>query len=213
MLGKENLDATLKDLANKKLDVAGDTLVTGENGTYFFEIKDANNQVAAWLKLNKGPFSVDLVKTTTNDLKKVVYVTDDKKNTEIFGQSFFNQTSATTSAVITTNGANNTNTKMTLTIAYDGMSGNSSFDVSSAEITLSIELGGPSRIDYWNLTAASIKLVTTVDTIPTSINLDLTPKFGYSSSIADIACATGYGVCAPLGLCWSCDDEVMRPNN
>ena len=51
---------------------------------------------------------------------------------------------------------------MTLTIAYDGndkgpnhaanndeypgMSGNSSFDVSSAEITLSIELGGPSRM-------------------------------------------------------------------
>ena len=45
----------------------------------------------------------------------------------------------------------------------------------------------------------------------------------------DFACTTGYGICAPLGLCWSCNDQVeysqlqhrgmcvvfqvMKPNN
>ena len=27
------------------------------------------------------------------------------------------------------------------------------------------------------------------------------------------ACTTGYGICAPLGLCWSCTDQVLRAKN
>merc|ERR1711874_220644 len=47
-----------------------------------------------------------------------------------------------------------------------------------------------------------------------NFTVNLTPaKFGYSPHAPDFACTTGYGICAPLGLCWSCNDQVMKPNN
>ena len=45
---------------------------------YFFEIKDADGQVAARLNLTQGPFNMTWVKTKTNDKGQVVYVTNDK---------------------------------------------------------------------------------------------------------------------------------------
>jgi len=209
-LQKENLDENLKRAAESKL--AEDVPTTeGFVYPYFFEIKDASNQIAARLNLTKGPFSVDLVKTVMNDKKKVVYLKNDKNGIKIFGTSLFNQTTPTTSAVVTGTGENGTN--IDVTFAYAGMTAGSTFIVQSAEIKFSIELGGPTRVDYWNITTASISVNSTVNGTATTLTQDVTPKFGYSPHTSDFACTTGYGICAPLGLCWSCDDQVMKANN
>lgn len=42
--------------------------------------------------------------------------------------------------------------------------------------------------------------------------VDLTPKFWILFVTHLILPCTGYGICAPLGLCWSCNDQVMKPN-
>jgi len=208
----ENLDDTLKKVAEKSNLVEG--AAASDDGfvyPYFFEIKDATDIIAARLNLTKGPFSLDLVKTKTNDKKKVVYVTNSKNQINVFESFFFNQTAAKTSAVVTGSGENGT--QIEVTIAYDGMTGNKTFVVKSAEIKATIELGGPTRVDYWNITTASITVNSTVNGTATNLVVDLTPKFGYSAHSSDFACTTGYGICAPLGLCWSCNDQVMKPNS
>merc|ERR1711892_1621367 len=75
----ENVDDTLKRAAENTLAV--DVPVVSDDGfvyPYFFEIKDAEGQIAARLNLTLGPFSLDLVKTKLNDKKKVDYVRNAK---------------------------------------------------------------------------------------------------------------------------------------
>jgi len=211
----ENVDDTLKRAAENTL--AEDVPVVSDDGfvyPYFFEIKDAEEQIAARLNLTQGPFSLDLVKTKLNDKKKVDYVRHAKYFNQIavFEKSYFNTTAANTSAVVT-GGENGTASTIEVTIAYDGMTAGNTFVVESAVIKATIELRGPSKKDYWNITTASITVKSTVNGTATNLEVDLTPKFGYSPHSADSSCTTGYGICAPIGLCWSCNDQVMKPNN
>ena len=74
--------------------------------------------------------------------------------------------------------------------------------------------------DYWNITNITLSLAANINlTTVTSQSwtmLDLSPRSSYNSptqySISP-ACTTGFGICAPLGLCWSCTDQVLRPHN
>ena len=71
--------------------------------------------------------------------------------------------------------------------------------------------------DYWNIT--NITLTMSADLNSTSVSwtkLDLSPKPSYNTpTVASIspACTAGFGICAPLGLCWSCTDQILRPYN
>ena len=75
--------------------------------------------------------------------------------------------------------------------------------------------------DYWNITNITLTMsaninITNVTSTETWTSLDLTPRFSYNQPTEysmTPACTTGYGICAPLGLCWSCTDQVLRPNN
>lgn len=73
--------------------------------------------------------------------------------------------------------------------------------------------------DYWNLTSASLSTLTGTynktaagtgnETEAVNLkDLDLTPQFSYSNSSHDYGCESGAGLCAPVGLCWSCGDQV-----
>ena len=73
--------------------------------------------------------------------------------------------------------------------------------------------------DYWNLTAASLSTLTGTynktaagtgnETEAVNLtDLDLTPQFSYTNSSHDYGCESGAGLCAPVGLCWSCGDQV-----
>jgi len=210
----ENVDDVLRRAADDSLADNENTVVDPDAFVYpyFFEIKDASGQVAARLNLTQGPFNITWVKTTTNDKGQVVYVTK-KGQIDIMESILFNDTVPTTSAVVTGSMENGTGV-IDITIAYQGMSAGADYVVSGAVIKASIELGGPTRTDYWNITSASISVDYTANETASNITVDLTPaKFGYSPHAADAACTTGYGICAPKGLSWSCTDQVMRPNN
>lgn len=210
----ENVDDVLRRAADDSLAENENTVVDPDAFVYpyFFEIKDASGQVAARLNLTQGPFNLTWVKTTTNDKGQVVYVTK-KGQVDVMDFSLFNGTVPTTSAVVTGSMENGTGV-IDITIAYQGMSAGADYVVSGAVIKASIELGGPTRTDYWNITSASISVDFTANETASNITVDLTPaKFGYSPHAADAACTTGYGICAPKGLSWSCTDQVLRPNN
>jgi len=213
-----NVDDTLKKAAEDNLAESENDVVDPDAFVYpyFFDIKDASGQVAARLNLTLGPFMLDWVKTTKKDAKgKVTYVTNplNKNQISIFGNSTFNETTPTTSAVVT-GGENGTAEVIDITISYEGMSAGVTYVVNKAVITASIELGGRTRTDYWNITTAAITIEGKLNGTDSNFTVNLTPaKFGYSPHAPDFACTTGYGICAPLGLCWSCNDQVMKPNN
>jgi len=177
----ENVDDVLRRAADDSLAENENTVVDPDAFVYpyFFEIKDASGQVAARLNLTQGPFNLTWVKTTTNDKGQVVYVTK-KGQVDVMDFSLFNGTVPTTSAVVTGSMENGTGV-IDITIAYQGMSAGADYVVSGAVIKASIELGGPTRTDYWNITSASISVDYTANETASNITVDLTPaKFGYS---------------------------------
>merc|ERR1712142_426165 len=214
MMGGERLDETLKKDAKSRLESSEDIVVDPDKFVYpyYFEIKDTTDQIRAKLNLTRGPFSLDLVKTVQNDKKtQVVYVKDSKNQVNVFETSYLNETTPTTSAVLTETGENGTQVELTFT--YTGMTGGKTFKVESAEIKMTVQLGGPTKIDYWNVTTASLSVNSTVNGTEANMTVNLTPQFGYTKNPSDFACTTGFGICAPMGLCWSCNDQIMKPND
>jgi len=213
----ENVDDILKRAAEDSVADSENVVVDPDTFVYpyFFEIKDSSGQVAARLNLTQGPFKLEWVKTKKNDQGKVVYVTD-KGQVQVFGNSTLNGTTPTTSAVVSGSVENGTGV-IDVTISYEGVnagSSDSSYVVTGAVIKASIELGGNTRKDYWNITSASIDVNYTAEGTDSNITVNLTPaKFGITDHPADAQCTTGYGICAPKGLCWSCNDQVMKPTN
>jgi len=228
----EDLDHMMKREAEKQLDLE----VTGSDGKknvtkiklepYFFEIKDGNNIVAR-MNLTKGAFRVDLVKTKKKDDFGLIKLEKSKLASYIF-----NATNPKITAKKTVTPGENPKvsnaTKIDVTFTYDETSvnqtgnkdntTNTKFEVQTAELKFTIEWGaGPqflTRGDYWNMTSATLTLKGKVnDTDKTFDSLNLTPKFSYSGSPSDSACGTGYGICAPVGLCWSCNEQVLKPND
>ena len=44
----------------------------------------------------------------------------------------------------------------------------------------------------------------------TDESLDLLSRTGVTNSAADVICGRGYTTCAPKGLCWACDAQVVN---
>jgi len=204
-----------------------------KNGTkiklepYFFEIKDGKDIVAR-MNLTKGAFRVDLVKTKKKDDLGLIKLEKNK-----VANYTFNATNPKIIAkkTVTVNDPSDptalNSTKIDVTFTYDETSvditntkdarTNTTFEVETAELKFTIEWGSPktlTRSDYWNMTSASLTLKGKVNGTEKAFDsLDLTPKFSYSGAPSDSACGTGYGICAPVGLCWSCNEQVLKPND
>lgn len=190
---------------------------TSQDYLYFFEIKDTAGQTVARLNLTQGPFYAELVKTTKNEAGMIVYVMDGSRELKYGRYNFTGKpasVSATKSETITEHG---NSTKLEITFSYkESGSNNTLFDVQTAELKMRVEWGVPARLDYWNITSINLTLKANVNSTSKSLEVDLTPRFSYNTpteySISP-ACTTGYGICAPLGLCWSCTDQVLRAKN
>jgi len=188
---------------------------------YFFELKDG--EVAARLNLTQGAFVVELVKTTKNSLNQIVYEMDDKdkRKIKVYGNYTFNKSQpkidVKKSVTPAASGESFNKTKIDVTFTYtekpEDKNKNDTLELTSAELKLTIEWGIPTRHDYWNITAAQLTVNAKIDSTDQKVETDLTPKFSYSGLPGDSACTNGYGICAPVGLCWSCDDQVLKPNN
>ena len=78
------------------------------------------------------------------------------------------------------------------------MTGGKSFKVESAEIKMTVQLGGPTKMyehvfkqvkqlftsfsDYWNVTTASLSVNSTVNGTEANMTVNLTPQFGYTKN-------------------------------
>jgi len=210
---RENPDDVLNSRAAsnglpEKNNVVSDS---SNNYPYFFEIKDVNEQIRARLNLTKGPLTLELVKTTKNDKNVITLVKEDKnpRKVKIFGTSFLNKTTPKTSAEVNGDG-----TDINIKISYNDMpSDDDTYKVTNATLQFNVHIGGPTKRDYWNITSAKIVVDSNINGTNMSLTVDLTPKFSYTSYSADSACTTGYGICAPMRLCWSCNDQVMKTSN
>jgi len=225
----DNLDERFKREAEKQLESTN--IVVNNNGTktklepYYFEIKDGNDTVAR-MNLTKGAFRVDLVKTKKKNDLGIIKLEKSQVANYTFNAA---NPKITAKKTVTVNDPTNpkalNSTKIDVTFTYDETSVNykapndssTKFEVETAELMFTIEWGSPktlTRADYWNMTSATLTLKGKVNgTEKTFDSLNLTPKFSYSGAPSDSACGTGYGVCAPIGLCWSCNEQVLKPND
>lgn len=110
---------------------------------------------------------------------------------------------------------NGTNT-LALTIKYKDFDDNSptgytpaGLKLTGAELTMIVTTEGTTRKDYWNMTSASLSLTGSMNGSTLPASSDVTPKSGYTW--AEPACTAPYGICAPIGLSWTCGDQVLAP--
>lgn len=172
---------------------------------FFYNITDGDS-VLAYLNLTKAPILLDLVKIGDKGL-----VRNEKNDLQIFGKSLLSVV-----PTITASSAPLGSQKViTAKLAFkDVPEIDKSFSVKTADIDFTIQVGGPSRTDYWNLTSMQLSLTFTVNgSAPETLNVNLTPRFGFTSRKADTACESGYGICAPLQTMWTCRDQVLKQVN
>jgi len=198
------------------------------NGTgypYFLEINNTVGEVLARLNTTRGPLSLDLVRTAAKTGGYEMNSTDRyKRDIAVLGRHAFtaDHCDVLPTAVRSSTGKNGTKLEITLQYKMTNQTKDAVFTVEKATVKLTIEWGVPSRADYWNLTAASLSTLTGTynktaagtgnETEAVNLkDLDLTPQFSYTNSSHDYGCESGAGLCAPVGLCWSCGDQVLRP--
>jgi len=104
--------------------------------------------------------------------------------------------------------------KINIVMKYTGVSGKGTFSVHDAKITLEISTKVPIFSDYWRLSKANLDMNYSLEgsaaTLPT---LNILPRFGYSIQPADMQCGTGFSVCAPRLLSWTCGNNVLQKVN
>jgi len=191
-----------------------------DNQTNFFEIKDdATNEIVARMQLSQGAFLVNLVKMKNDTTTHVVNFEMDGRRVKSYGNYTFNKTEPTISAKKTVKQdeeakTNSTKIDVTFTYTEQPLNDSSDFQVQTAEFKFTIEWGwlaDVTRGDYWNLTSAGVTLTGKIGG-SSSLTADLTPRFSYTGKAGDTACTTGYGTCAPVGLCWACSNQTLAPN-
>jgi len=186
-------------------------------GPYFYEIKDASKAIVARLQTKKA-FFVELVKTAKSDnsSKVIKYVKDGRKIKQ-FGNYTFDTSNPVITAVKTVvNTTDETSTKINITFTYTEKANDSSnavLKVQDAELKFTVQWGLPTRRDYWNITSVTLSMNALVNKTSQKFAVDLTPKFSYTGLPGDNACTNGYGLCAPVKLCWTCTDQILKPND
>lgn len=207
-----------EDFKSKVVDLNSNSTTVG-NFSNFYEIEDSTGMIVARLVLTQGPFFVELVKTK-NESGVLSYVTSEKsRQIHQFGNYSF--TSERPKVTATKSGAGKNGTELEITFSFtENTSSSEAFNVKTAELKMTVEWGVPVRMDYWNMTNITLSMSADINitdvTSQTWTNLDLSPRFSYNTpsehSISP-ACTNGYGICAPIGLCWSCNDQVLKPHN
>jgi len=191
---------------------------------YFFEIKDkAGKDVVARLNLTQGAFYMDLVKTKKEEGSNVISYEMKNRQVLSYGNHTFNTStpafSATKTVVNMTDASGNVignSTKLDISFAYtEANTSSGPFVVDTAELKMTLEWGNPGKValGYWNITSISATVAAKLNGSATNFNVDLTPRFSSTGRPADSSCETGYGICAPVNLCWSCGDQVLKPGN
>jgi len=107
----------------------------------------------------------------------------------------------------------NSTQELTLKIKYSELSYNKTASPNytlptSVSLELTITTEGENRADYWNLTAATLRLEGAYNkTIAYPDETDVTAQFGYTW--AEPACTAPFAPCAPRGLAWTCNEQVF----
>lgn len=102
----------------------------------------------------------------------------------------------------------------TLSLSYSNPIPGSNIDVTN--VTLDFEITLDNRIEYWNISSLEISLVgklksncTTSCDVNLKNFLDVAPKRGYTVNPVDLNCQRDYTICAPVNLCWTCNDQYI----
>lgn len=90
----------------------------------------------------------------------------------------------------------------------------SNLTVNSATITMDISTTQEVFFrDYWLLKSVKLELSYKAGGKDVTLNVDVTPRYGYSSLPQDLQCGEGYSVCAPKQLSWTCGSQVLQKAN
>lgn len=165
---------------------------------YDYKFKDADDKTLARLR-TEGPL-----------MMKLLQVKEGKP--AVVGSISLNST-ATTTASKDASGA------VLATMNFKGLPAGSDPNLTVEEVTIKLTLStGTPKKDYWSLSSITTTVTATLHTGGAgetnqniTMDLDLTPKRGYTSNIADAACTNGYGICAPTWLSWSCSSQILSP--
>jgi len=106
----------------------------------------------------------------------------------------------------------NSTNQLTLTMTYTELRIDSKnyTPPASAILELVVTTEGENRVDYWNVTKATLKLEGNYNTtIAYPKTTDVTAQFGYTW--AEPACTAPYAPCAPHGLAWTCNNQTFAP--
>jgi len=157
------------------------------------KIKDDTGKQLAWLKTSK-PITIDVVQR------------DEKGKAHVKGSVTLSGTPAIQASEF---GNGNVNVALTYT---DFSKPSDSLNITAKEVQISFNLNiGMPRSDYWNMSGIVVSLkISNGTTGPQNITEDLTPKSGYTPSIADASCTNGYSICAPLSLSWTCSGQLLH---
>lgn len=113
---------------------------------------------------------------------------------------------------VTPSASSTGNETLTLIINFADIATNTSgLTLNSVAIKLIVATKGVIRPDYWNLTSASLALDGTLNGTALPASSDITPRVGYSRT--EPACTAPYSICAPSGLSWTCDDQILAPTS
>jgi len=216
-LGRDETHDLLRQEAEKRMETGP---AKTDNQTNFFEIKDdTTKEIVARMQLSQGAFLVNLVKTN-KDAQGVVKLDMDGRHVVSYGNYTFNKTEPTISATKTVKQdeeakTNSTQIDVTFTYTEQPLNDSSAFQVQKAEFKFTMEWGwfaNVTRGDYWNLTSAGLTITGKIGDQDT-LSADLTPRFSYTGKAGDTACTAGYGTCAPVGLCWACNNQALSPTD
>jgi len=90
----------------------------------------------------------------------------------------------------------------------------SNLTVNSATITMDISTTQEVFFrDYWLLKSAKLELSYKSGGKDATLNVDVTPRYGYSSKPQDLQCGEGYSICAPKQLSWTCGSQLLQKAN
>jgi len=160
---------------------------------YFYNITSGNDLLA--LFSSSGPMKIELAKVSSTGIHSY-------KPAVIYEMTGTNTVTGTRSGDI-----------VSISMKYTDSANSGDFVVSEAEIKMDIVTGGEKAIrsDYWLASKISLSLTyTQKGGQAQKQEVDITPRQGYSSQPADLACTSPYSLCAPLPLSWSCTVQQLK---
>jgi len=214
----------LTNLARGAVEGQVQTFTANVTSGFSYNFTNSSGDVLARIGLD-GPLIVDLMKTTC--MGKVVggQCCADKTSSDTCtlpgtqgkvvadvasAVSFPLNGTATTSVVTTGAGPNLTHTlTLDLTKLELNQTAHPKLTLTGAQLVLVVTPEGQGEFPYyWNVSSASLKLQGQNNSVALPAVTDIAPAVAFSKDIQP-ACTAPYGICAPAGLTWTCDDQIM----